>query len=188
MGKTTLNSPPNLGYGQCSLFLPRLLFSTWGCRKEDRRQHRKRDALLSIRLSQVLCCICLQQKVVKFPLQLWRYRCVTETWLPWGDAIWSSNGANNVCWSFNVASAFYGISRGQRKKIRLFDWLGCQLLERDTNFTINGGRRSPAVISPQLILTEDQIILLDLVTPSRNSVLTLSCPRGSPLTSKIVWR
>ena len=37
-------------------------------------------------------------------------------------------------------------SQGQRNKIRLFDWLGSQLLERDTNFTGNGGRRSPAVI------------------------------------------
>ena len=34
----------------------------------------------------------------------------------------------------------------QRKKIRLLDWLGSQQLERDTNFTGNGGRRSPAVI------------------------------------------
>ena len=60
------------------------------------------------------------------------------------------NGVNNVCSSFNFGSAFYEISRGQRKKIRLFDWLGCQLLERDTNFTSNGGRRSPAVISPPI--------------------------------------
>ena len=41
----------------------------------------------------------------------------------------------------------YEIRRGQREKIRLFDWLGPQLLERDANFTSNGGRRSPAVIS-----------------------------------------
>ena len=41
----------------------------------------------------------------------------------------------------------YEISRDQRKKLRLFDWFGSQLLERDTNFTVNGGRRSPAVIS-----------------------------------------
>ena len=68
----------------------------------------------------------------------------------------------------------YEISRGQRKKIRLFDLLGSQLLERDTNLTGNGGRRSPAVISAP-ILTEDEIILLDLVTPSRNIVL--SSPR-----------
>ena len=95
----------NLGYGQCSLFLPRLLFITWDCWKEDRRQHEKRDALLFIRPSQVLCCICLQQKFVKFLLQPWRYRCVTETWLPWAAAIWSSNGANDVCSSFNFASA-----------------------------------------------------------------------------------
>ena len=46
----------------------------------------------------------------------------------------------------------YEISRGQRKKIRLFDWLGSQLLERDTNFTGNGGRRSPAVISAPIDL------------------------------------
>ena len=98
----------NLGYGQCSLFLCRPLFSTWGCWKEDGRQHERRDALLSLRPSQVLCCICLQQKFVKFPLQLWRYRCVTETWLPWAAAMWSSNGASNVCSSFNFASA--GIS------------------------------------------------------------------------------
>ena len=50
------------------------------------------------------------------------------------------------------------------------------MLEGDTNFTGNGGRRSPAVIVPQLILTENQNILLDLVTPSRNSVL--SFPRA----------
>ena len=41
----------------------------------------------------------------------------------------------------------YEISRGQRKKIRLFDWLGSQLLERDTNLTGNGARLSAAVIS-----------------------------------------
>ena len=41
----------------------------------------------------------------------------------------------------------YEISRRQRKKIKLFDRLGSQLLERDTNFTANGGRRSPAVVS-----------------------------------------
>ena len=46
----------------------------------------------------------------------------------------------------------YEISRGQRKKIRLFDWLGPQLLERDTNFTSNGGQRSPAVISAPIDL------------------------------------
>ena len=46
----------------------------------------------------------------------------------------------------------YEINRGQRKKIRLFDWLGSQLLERDTNFTGNGGRRSPAVISAPIDL------------------------------------
>ena len=40
----------------------------------------------------------------------------------------------------------YEISRVQRKKIRLFDRMGSQLLERDTNFTANGGRSSPAVI------------------------------------------
>ena len=61
--------------------------------------------ILSLRPSQVLCCICLQQKLVKFPLQLWRYRCVTETWLLWAAAMWSSNGANDVCSSFNFAAA-----------------------------------------------------------------------------------
>ena len=43
----------NLGYGQCSLLLSRLLFSAWGCWKEDRRQHEKKDALLSLRPSRV---------------------------------------------------------------------------------------------------------------------------------------
>ena len=42
--------------------------------------------------------------------------------------------------------------QGQRKKIRLFDWQGSQLLERYTNFTGNGGRRSPAVISAPIDL------------------------------------
>ena len=46
----------------------------------------------------------------------------------------------------------YEISRGQRKKIRLFAWLGSQLLERDTNFTGNGGWRSSAVISAPIDL------------------------------------
>ena len=46
----------------------------------------------------------------------------------------------------------YEMSRGQRKKIRSFDWLGSQLLERDTNFTGNGGRRSPEVISAPIDL------------------------------------
>ena len=109
----------NLEYGQCSLFLSRLLFSTWGCWKEDRRQHEKRDALLSLRPSQVLCCICLQQKFVKFPLQLWRYRCVTETWLPWAAAMWSSNGANNVCSSFNFASASLWDKQGSKEENKI---------------------------------------------------------------------
>ena len=69
----------------------------------------------------------------------------------------------------------YGMSRGQKKKIRLFDWPQSQLLERDKNFTGNGGRALPRLVVPQLILTENQIILLDLLTPSRNSVL--SSPR-----------
>ena len=52
----------------------------------------------------------------------------------------------------------YEIGRGQRKKnnkkkrIRLFDWLGSQLLERNTNFTSYGGRRSPAVIGAPIDL------------------------------------
>ena len=46
----------------------------------------------------------------------------------------------------------YEISRGQRKKITLFDWLASQLLERGTNFTCNGGRRFPAVISAPIDL------------------------------------
>ena len=70
----------NLGYGQCSLFLSRLLLSAWGCWKEDRRQHEKRDALLSLRPSQVLCFICLQQIFVKFPLQLKRYPVSMRNW------------------------------------------------------------------------------------------------------------
>ena len=67
------------------------------------------------------------------------------------------------------------ISRGQRKKIRLFDWLGSQLLKRHTNFTGNGGRSSPGVISAPIDLDGRPNYLLDLVTPSRNSVL--SSPR-----------
>ena len=50
----------------------------------------------------------------------------------------------------NLRRHLYEISRGQRKQIRLFDWLGPQLLERDTNFT--GGRRFPAVISAPIDL------------------------------------
>ena len=46
----------------------------------------------------------------------------------------------------------YEVSRGQRKKIRLFDWLGSQLLERDANLTGNGPRRSAAVISAPIDL------------------------------------
>ena len=69
----------------------------------------------------------------------------------------------------------YEISRGQRKQITLFDWLGSQLLERDTNFTGSGGRCSPAVISVPIDLDGRPNYLLDLVTPSRNSVL--SSPR-----------
>ena len=46
----------------------------------------------------------------------------------------------------------YEISRGQRKKIRLFDWLGSQLFKNDTNFTGNGGRRSSVVISAPIDL------------------------------------
>ena len=46
----------------------------------------------------------------------------------------------------------YEISRGERKKIRLFDWLESQLLKRHTNFTGNGGQRSPAVNSAPIDL------------------------------------
>ena len=142
MGKTTFSSPPapnppkrkkesyfvrkfivclfidrlNLGYGQCSLFLPRLLFSTWGCWKEDWQQHEKREALPSLRPTKVLCCICLQQKFEQFPLQLWRYRCVTETWLPWAAP---SNGANNVCSSFNFASASLWDKQGSKEENKI---------------------------------------------------------------------
>ena len=46
----------------------------------------------------------------------------------------------------------YEISRGQRNKIRLFDWLGSQLFESDADITGNGGRRSSAVISATIVL------------------------------------
>ena len=46
----------------------------------------------------------------------------------------------------------YEISRGQRKKIRLFDCLGSQVLERDTNLTGNGAWLSAAVISAPIDL------------------------------------
>ena len=52
----------------------------------------------------------------------------------------------------NLRWHLYEISRGQRKKIRLFDWFGSQLLGRDTNLTSNGGQRSPAVISDRIDL------------------------------------
>ena len=58
--------------------------------------------------------------------------------------MWSSNEANDVWSSFHfhvtLRRHLYGMSRGQRKKIRLLDWLGSQLLERDSNFTGNDGR------------------------------------------------
>ena len=132
------------------------------------------NMILSLRPSQVLCCICLQQKFVKFPLQLWRCRCVTETWLPWAPAMWSSNGANDVCSVFNFMSASLWDKPGSEKAnniIRLAcispAWKGISLVMADGV--------SPRLLVPQLILTEDQIILLDLVTSSRNSVL--SSPR-----------
>ena len=46
----------------------------------------------------------------------------------------------------------YETSRSEKKQIRLFDWLGSQLLERDTSFIGNGGRRFPAVISAPIDL------------------------------------
>ena len=46
----------------------------------------------------------------------------------------------------------YEISRGQRKQLKLFDSLGSHLLERDSNFTGNGGRLFPAVISAPIDL------------------------------------
>ena len=79
-------------------------------------------APLSLRPCQVLYCICLQQKFVKFPLQLWRYRCVTEAWLPWAAAMWSSNVANDACSSFNFVSASVWDKQGWKeanKTIRL---------------------------------------------------------------------
>ena len=91
----------------------------WGCWKEDRRQHEERDELLSLRLSQELCSICLQQKFVKLPLQLCRYRRVTETWLPWAAATWSSNEANNVCSSFNFASASLWDKQGSKEEDKI---------------------------------------------------------------------
>ena len=109
---------------------------------------------ISLRPSQVLCCICLQQKFVKFFLQLWRYRCVAVTWLPWATAMWLSNGAKNVCLKG------IGIS------------------------PVMAGGAFPRLLVPQLILTEDQSILLDLVTPSRNIVL--SSPR-CVLETMTIW-
>ena len=152
----------SLGYGQCSLFLPRLLFSTWGCWKEDWR-----NMILSLRLSQMLCYICLQQKLVKLPLQLWRYRCVAETWLLWAAAMWSSNGANDVCSSFNFAAACASLWVKQSKKanniIRLA-WISTALKGIRISLVMAGGA-FPQLLVAQLILTGDQIILLDLVTP-----------------------
>ena len=44
------------------------------CQREAVEKKTGGNMILSLRPSQVLCCICLQQKLVKFPLQLWRYR------------------------------------------------------------------------------------------------------------------
>ena len=60
----------------------------------------------------------------------------------------------------------YEINRGQRKKMRLFDWLKSQLLERDTNFTGNGGLRFPVVISAPIDLDRR----LNYFTRSGNSL------------------
>ena len=70
----------------------------------------------------------------------------------WAATMWSSNEANDVWSSFHfhvtLRRYLYGMSRGQRKKRRLFDWPGSQLLERDSNFTGNGGQRSLAIRAP----------------------------------------
>ena len=55
----------------------------------------------------------------KFPLQLWRYRCVTETWLPWAAAMWSSNGGNEVCSTFNFASASLLGKQGSKEENKI---------------------------------------------------------------------
>ena len=64
------------------------------------------NMILSLRPSRVLCYICLY---------LWRCRCVTETWLPWAAAMWSSNGANDVCSVFNFMSASLWDKPGSKK-------------------------------------------------------------------------
>ena len=131
------------------------------------------NMIISLRPSQVLCCIRYNRNLRKFPWRLWRCRCVTETWLPRAPAMWSSNGANDVCSVFNFMSASLWDKPGSEKAnniIRLAcispAWKGISL--------VMAGGVSPRLLVPQLILTEDQIILLDLVTPSRNSVLISS--------------
>ena len=142
MVKTTLTSPPNpsppkivLSGNSWLSFL--WIVSIWDMdsvrfpfpdffsvreaveKKTGGNMRRDIDALVSLRPSQGLCCICSQQKFVKFPLQLWRYRCVTETWLPWAAAMWSSNGANNVCSSFNFASASLWDKQGSKEENKI---------------------------------------------------------------------
>ena len=142
----------------CSLFLPRLLFSTRSCWKKHMP-----------RFARVMCFT-----VFVYNRDLWnflrRYRCLTEAWLPWASAMWSSNEANDVCSPFNFASASVWDKQGSKEANKIIR-LACICLKGIRISLVMAGDVFPRLLMPQLILKEDQITLLDLVTPSTNSVL-----------------
>ena len=108
--------------------------------------------IISLHPSQVLCCICLQQKFF-CEISFYYNSDGIDASLKHGFHGRLPCDHQTELMTFALALTLrrhlYEIRRPQRKQITLFDWL----------------------LVPQLILTEDQIILLDLVTPSRNSVL-----------------
>ena len=137
---------------------------------------RKLGALLYLFTTETcdISLVCLKlHNTVSIASKAQKEFCVTEIWLRWTAAMWWSNGSNSVCSSFNVASASLGNKRGSNEAtVRLLEWFGSQLHERDTNFIDNSERGFPAVIisEPLLMSRMETQLRFNLVKSSADQV------------------
>ena len=167
MGKTTLSFPVTLPPQKRKLFcleihgLPFyrpsqvgiwkvIVFPTQTAFQYVRLLKRRPVATWFSRFARVRCfaVFVYNRNFVKFRLQLWRYGCVTETWLLWAAAMWSSNGANDVCSSFNFAAASLWDKQGSRKAnniIRLA-WISNALKGIRISLVMAGGAFPPLLV------------------------------------------
>ena len=157
--------PSQFGMWTVFAFPFRTSFSKWGCWKEDWRQH---DSLALPESGALLYLFTTEVCEISF----------TTVTVSMRNLNMASVGSCHVIikrsqWhllGLNSMSASLWDKPGSEKannNIRLtwisFAWKGISL--------VMAGGVFPRLLVPQLILTEDQIIVLDLVTPSRKSVL-----------------